>query len=189
MNDILHTPGSNAGSIIDHAYIAKLADVDETALNALSVAAATATGEKSLSLSSALPLVANAKFGKVYFTKGVAAGLVYNRAGERDGGIRNVTVNFNKPKLEVAGDEVLDGLLNGPVVIIVKDGQGKLRLCGVNRREDDTLGLDYPMYLENDEAGTGDTPEAKAGHTLTFSGHSTHAPLFYTGAIDLDAGT
>lgn len=190
MNDILAPTGSNVGSLIDHAYIAKLSDIDETALKALSVGAATATGEKSLSVSSDVPLLALKKFGKIYFTKGVAAGLTYPKAGEPDGGVRKVTVTFHKPKLDVGGDEVLDGLLNGPVVIIVKDGNGKLRLCGINRNDDDdSLAMDYPMYLEADDAGTGDTPDAKAGHPLTFGGFSPHSPLFYSGNIDQDDAT
>lgn len=186
MNDIAAPTGQNMGGLIDHAYLVSAADIDETALNALSVAAATVSGEKSLNVSSAIPLLANKKFGKVYFTKGLDAALSYSVVGERDGKSREVMVDMKKPFLNTAGDEVIDGILNGPLVLIVRDAQGVLRLCGVNRRADDTLAIDFPMYLETDDATTGGNGAAKAGHTVQLKGEAPHAPLYYTGSIDLD---
>lgn len=189
MNDILYPSGNNMGGLIDHLYVVKAADIDETALNALSVAASTVTGELSLNVSSAIPLVALKKFGKLYFTKGIGAKLSYPKAGERDGGMRDIMVEVSKPRLDETGDEIIDGILNGPLVIIARDAQGKLRLCGVNRREDNTLAIDFPMYLEGDDANSGGAGAEKAAHGLSFKCEAPHSPLFYTGAIDLDSGT
>lgn len=186
LNDILSSSlgAQNMGGLIDHLYVAKATDVDESALNALSVA--TAGG---LDVSAAIPLVALKKFAKIYFTKGEGAKLSYGVVGSRDGKSREVMVDVIHPQLIEANERVIDELVNGPLVLIVRDAQGKLRLCGVNRRADDSLAIDFPMYLETDDANTGAAESERPGHTIQFKGAAPHSPLHYTGAIDLDAVT
>lgn len=184
LNDILHTPGkTNMGGLIDHLYVVPAADVDEAALAALALAADGKT------LASAIPLKSLKKFFKIYFSKGLDGKLSYNLVGERDGKSWEVTVDIKNPGHVAANEAVIDELVNTPVVQIARDAEGKLRVTGINVRDDGTLAVDFPMYMESDEATTGGTGTEKKGHSIQWKGELSHTPLFYTGAIDVDSAT
>jgi hypothetical protein len=183
LNDILQSPGKNMGGLIDHLYIVPVADVDETALAALAI------GADKKTLSASIPLKSLKKFYKVYFTKGLDGKLTYNLVGERDGKSWDVMVDIKSPNHVASNEAVIDELVNTPVVIISRDAEGKLRLTGINLRSDDVLAVDFPMYMETDEASTGGAGTEKKGHTIQWKGELPHTPLFYTGAIDVDSAT
>ncbi|GHE64914.1 hypothetical protein [Roseivirga thermotolerans] len=178
-NDILATTGPNMGGLSDHLYIVPIADIDVTALAALD----DPTDEKTVA--QAIPLLTDKKWFKWYFTKGLDAKLSYPLVGERDGRSRDVMVDMKQPRMIAANERVYDIVMNVPVAIAVKDAEGSMRLCGINRREDGTLAVDFPMYMETDDANTGGNATEKKGHTIQFKGECPHTPLFHTAALDV----
>lgn len=178
-NDILATTGPNMGGLSDHLYIVPIADIDVTALAALDDPADEKTAAQ------AIPLLTDKKWFKWYFTKGLDFKLSYNAVGERDGKSWEIMVDGKQPRMIAANERVYDIVMNTPVAIAVKDAEGKMRLCGINRREDGTLAVDFPMYLETQQATTGGNGTEKKGSTIQWKGESPHTPLFHTAALDV----
>tara|TARA_R110001599_G_scaffold332511_1_gene547989 strand:- start:33073 stop:33633 length:561 start_codon:yes stop_codon:yes gene_type:complete len=178
-NDILAGTGPNMGGLSDHLYIVPITDIDATALAALD----DPTDEKTVT--DAIPLVTDKKWFKWYFTKGLDAKLEYPSVGERDGMSRDVTVDIKQPRMVAANERVFDIVSNTPVAIAVKDAEGQMRLCGINRRESGVLAVDFPMYWTADAASTGGNGTEKKGHAIQWKGECPHTPLFHTAALDV----
>lgn len=182
-NDILAEGGANGGGLTDHLYIVAVEDVDEVALAAL------ATPGDNKTVATPIPLKANKKFAKFYFTKGLDAKLSYPLVGERDGKVRDVMIDVKQPRLIAANEVIIDEMATTPSVIICRDAEGQLRLVGIQLRKDGKLAMDFPAFMETDDAGTGGAIAEKKGHAFQWKSESSVTPLFYTGAIDLDEAT
>ncbi|NVJ47296.1 MAG: hypothetical protein HWE07_09215 [Cytophagia bacterium] len=180
MNDIAAPVGSNMGGLVDVIYSVPLADVDLTALAAL-VSPMNADGK---TMEADLPLKTDKKFYSLYFTKGMGK-LDYPLVGETDGKSREIMLDIKIPGTTAAIESVIDAICVGPQVQIARDAEGRLRLLGINLRDDGTLAADWPMYIDTDAATTGAAAADKKGHNPIWKGASNYTPLFYTGDIDL----
>ncbi|MCO6367843.1 hypothetical protein GBO34_00760 [Roseivirga pacifica] len=183
-NDILETNGSNMGGLTDVLHAVPVEDIDKVALAALE----SPLDSLGKTMTADIPLKSTKKFYSLYFTKGFGK-LDYPLVGEVDGKSREVIVEVNIPKMSAAQEAVIDAASNGPCVIICRDAEGQLRICGINVRKDGTLAVDWPMYMDTDAATTGAAGTDKKGHLPVWKCANPVSPLFYTGAIDIDDAT
>lgn len=177
LNDITWETGrQNMGGLRDAIYVTPADNVDLTTPPALDVDGKTITGD--------ITLKAQKKFFKLYFTKGTGK-LDFNSVGERDGKSLENMAEFNVPGTDAANLAVMDSMLNGAFVAIVKDGTS-LKVLGLSKDEDGNLSVDFPVYFETLTGTTGGQAADKRGSTLVLKSECPHTPLIYTGAIDLD---
>lgn len=185
--DVLWTQGSdNMGGLIGHIYFVPTEDVDEASLVALALEA------DGVTLDADIPLLTNKKFFKLYHTRGTGK-LMATAVGERDGRSYENVIEFKFPGDTAALLAFQRQALNTPMVVIVRDPQGAYRLLGISIVKDpstgtDKLTLELPAYIvqANTDSGTGS--DAK-GTTFQIQTEALLPPLFYTGTIDVDAGT
>lgn len=177
LNDITWETGrQNMGGLKDSIYVAPADDVDLTTPPALDTDGKTITGD--------ITLKSTKKFHKLYFTKGTGK-LDFGSVGERDGKSFENMAEFNVPGTDAANLAVMDALLNGAFIAIVKDGTS-LKVMGLSKDEDGNLSVDFPVYSETFTGTTGAAAADKRGTTIVLKSEAPHTPLVYTGAIDLD---
>lgn len=177
LNDITWSTGKqNMGGLRDSIYVVPATDVD------LSVAPTLAPDGKTIT--SNIALVANAKFYRLYFTKGTGK-MDFGVVGERDGKSFENMAEFNVPGTDAANLSVLDEMLNGAFVAIVKDS-GQQYIMGLSQDDNGVIHADLPVYTEAMAGTTGQASADKKGMTVTLKSESPHTPFVYSGTIDLD---
>ena len=105
------------------------------------------------------------------------SGEVNHKSGG-DAGNQSITheLNVYVPRGSAATDAVIQAALNGDFVVIGRDSNGNLRICGDERR-----GVKFEHDYKSGKKG-GD----KNGTDFKFSGEGfTHVPYYYTAAIPL----
>jgi hypothetical protein len=132
-----------------------------------------------------IPLKTDKKFYQLYFTSDTGK-IDSNMVGERDGKSYENILEVKYPGDTEAVIDFLRQVKNTPVVAIVRDRQGKYRLVGVSINGT-SLTIDNPAYVEGGTGTTGAAPADAKGHTIQFKAAANHAPLFYTGTIDITA--
>ncbi len=177
LNDIVWPTGKqNMGGLRDSIYVVPADDVDLTTPPTIDIDGKT--------LTTALALKPNRKFYKLYFTKGTGK-LDFNVVGERDGKSFENMVEFNVPGGDAANLAVVDEMLNGAFVAIVKDGTQQL-VIGLSKDEAGVLNVDFPVYTESLTGTTGAAAADKRGMTIVLKAEAPHTPLVYASTIDLD---
>ena len=181
LNDITWAQGKqNMGGLKGEFYFVPINDVDFATPPALDVDGKTITG--------AITLQSLKKFYKAYFTKGTGK-LDATSVGERDGKSFECMFEFRVPGNDVANLTAIEQMLNTPGLWIGEDASGNMIVLGISKNDDGTLHIDFPCYLESANLTTGATPADARGVTVQVKSESPHFPLFYTGAIDVDAVT
>lgn len=103
-----------------------------------------------------------------------------NHKSGGDAGNQSITQELNVyiPRGAAATDAVIQSALNGDFIVIGRDSNGNLRICGDKHRG---------MKFEHDYKG-GKKGSDKNGTDFKFSGDGfTHVPFYYTAAIPLKA--
>jgi hypothetical protein len=105
--------------------------------------------------------------------------------GEIDGKSKEHNYEFFYPGDDEECDEVEAELLNTPVVILVPDTRGRMRIVGLCRLDKATtvLSADLPAYLIGSNGTSGAARGDLKGKTFQFKAAAPHAPLLYTGAL------
>lgn len=177
LNDIVWPTGKqNMGGLRDSIYVVPADDVDLTTPPTISADGKTIT--------TAIALKTDKKFYKLYFTKGTGK-LDFNVVGERDGKSFENMFEFNVPGIDAVNLAVVDEILNGAFVAIVKDGSQQM-IIGLSKDEAGVLSVDFPVYSESLTGTTGAAAADKRGMTIVMKAESPHTPLVYSSTIDLD---
>jgi hypothetical protein len=103
-----------------------------------------------------------------------------NHKSSGDAGTQSIAheLNVYVPRGSAATDSVVQAALNGDFVVIGRDSNGNLRICGDKRR-----GVKFEHDYKSGKKGTD-----KNGTDFKFSGEGfTHVPYYYTAAIPLKA--
>lgn len=177
--DLKKTPGKrNMGGTMNKAFLVDVASLDLTTPLTLS-----ASGK--LDFAGPIVLASGKKFVEIYATPGKSK-LDDNSVGELDGMSKENIYEFFFPGSEQAVDEFEAWVMNTPCVIIVPDTNGKNRVLGMMSLDDTTtaITIEGAYYVQ----GNGTTGGARAdsrGKTFQFRHNAPHAPLYYTGVIDV----
>lgn len=178
--DLKQNPGKrNMGGLLTKAYF-----VPQDDLNVTTPLTLTAAGK--LDFVGPIVLKALKKFIEIYSTPEKNS-LLDNSVGEIDGMSKENIYEFFFPGSRQEVDEFEAYALNTPAVIIVPDTNGKFRVLGLMSLDADTdvITTDLAAYLMQANGTSGGARADLRGKTFQFKHSAPHAPLYYTGAIDI----
>jgi len=178
--DLKQTPGKrNMGGLLSKAYYTPLANIDLTTPLVLS-----ASGK--LDFAGPIVLSGTNKFIEIYSTPEKNS-LVDNSVGEIDGMSKELIYEFVYPGSQIEVDEFEAYALNTPGVIIVPDTNGNNRVLGLCAlsQDSDEITADISAHLMQANGTSGAARADLRGKTFQFKSSAPHAPLYYTGAIDI----
>lgn len=178
--DLKQTPGTrNMGGLLSKAYYVPQDDLDLTIPLIL-----TATG--GLAFAGPIVLKAGKKFIEIYSTPEKNS-LLDNSVGEVDGMSKELIYEFVFPGSRQEVDEFEAYALNTPGIIIIPDTNGKNRVLGLCALDADSTAIsaDISAHLMQANGTSGGARADLRGKTFQFKSSAPHAPLYYTGAIDL----
>ncbi len=174
--------GDNVGGLLGGViYVTKKSNIDTAALPELAAGGLDITGN--------IALVANSKFFKLGYTVETGKG-DYNTIGELQGKKKENMLEFFQPEDDATIAVNEREMLNTEYVVIYFNSNGSMRVMGLQNRDVATTKLFVVGAHVQDAAGsTGTEVDGRQGTTYQLREVSAHRPLFYTGTIDLDAGT
>ena len=178
--DLKQTPGKrNMGGLLTIAYYVPQDDCDFTTPLVL-----TAAGK----LDFAGPIVLKtAKMFIEIYSSPEKNSLSDNSIGAIDGMSKENDYTFFFPGSRQDVDEFEAYALNTPALIIVPDLDGHLRVLGLMALDPTTTAIttDLGAYLMEAKGSSGTSRADLKGKTFKFKHNAPHAPLYYTGAIDI----
>lgn len=180
--DLKKTPGkSNMGGLLQKAYGVPLSHVNFDAALVLS-----ATGK--LDFAGPLVLEAGKKFIEMYSSPSKNA-LEDNSIGEMDGMSKENSYDFFFPGSEKEIAEFEAYALNENWIIIALDTTGKKRVLGLMAPDfmnSTEITADLHANLTEAKGSSGRARGDLKGKTFKFVHNAPHAPLYYTGAVDVE---
>lgn len=179
MEDLLWAAGKpNMGGLVGDVYAVPVDDIDDTQLPTLDADGVSLTGN--------FVLKADKKFARIYHTRGTGK-LDENTVGDRDGKSFENMAEFFFPGMEKTVAKWKKDYVNTPMLVIVKETSGGMRVIGITVLEDDSLSLALPAYIESIAGTTGAAAADRRGSTFQVKAEAPHPPLYYSGTIDLTA--